>query len=154
MLKSRSVLIAIAFMFVGCSHFRSTTAPLETTLGRDRINTVSDAVISDYLASRKPVEAPIEVYSSFWSEVRPKIYRTMGPLEEAEEFLRSGFRAFLSALENFLLDEEPDRKEIPFDGYQVVRYVGQSRCVGSPCPVPPCCGDRLRCWQCQVQPRP
>lgn len=148
MLVSAAAFLSIALLG-GCGTAASLAgAPLGSTLGREGVDRVTNQVFAEYLNHRSQLEPELVVQESFWTEVRPRAYRTVAPVEGAREFLSKGFRQFLNEFETFVVEQDPRQEKIVFAGINVLRFFGRTRCAGSPCSVPPCCGDSVRCWKC------
>src|ERR1043166_4805636 len=125
-------------------------APLRSTINPSQIKSITRAEFDSYVASRSRLEPEISVDSSFWREVDPRVERTEAPQERPAAFLRSGVRELLQAFESQLLELYPRRTVLPFTGFEVERFFHRPLiCQGSPCPVPACCGDGVRCWKCR-----
>ena len=149
--RHSAFLAATLTLMTACGSSGPPTARLADSLGHQRITEITDTVLQEHLASRSTLEAEIIVDASFWPPVRSDIARTVGPSEGAAEFLRIGFRGFLHSFETHLLENTPPRNVLIFNGAEVMRFLRIPRprgCRGSPCDVPPCCGNGVRCWPC------
>lgn len=140
-------ILGSAVLAAGCSTWGN-QARLGQTLGSRRIEWITADVLATYQAERRQIEGALEVHPSFWTIVRPDIEMTIGPIEGAENFLRQGFRAFVQALDVFVSEKYPDRNAVVFNAFEYASYRRRENCALSPCKVPPCCGDSVRCWRC------
>lgn len=140
-------LAPILLVTTGCA--TAGVGRLEEILGRAEVTTITASVYAEYVDGRSDSEPEVELEESFWGEVRPRIFVTVAPREGAAQFLREGFRGFLHSYETFLLEHQRSRRRLSFNRLSVLAFLNQARCAGSPCRVPPCCGDGIRCWRCK-----
>lgn len=151
----RYTIILVACATLSCATFGPPVAPLSRTLGFERIARITADVLNRHLRGRSRLEPEIIVEPSFWRPVRDEIGATVGPEEGAAVFLEVGFGRFLQSFEAHLMQRAPGAKELVFDGDAVMEFILFPRprgCQGSPCDVPPCCGDGFRCWRCKPPP--
>lgn len=137
---------------LSCTTLGPAVARLAATLGPERIDRITADVLSRYMSVRSRAEPEIRVEPSFWPPVHQEIAETIGPQEGAAEFLDVGFERFLQSFEAHLTRKNPQDMELVFDDDAFIEFIRLPRprgCQGSPCDVPPCCGDGFRCWRCK-----
>jgi hypothetical protein len=144
-----SVVILLTGVVVSGCTLMGDIQPLGTTLGRQRIITITQSEFDNYRLTRSRLERPIVADKTFWSEITPVVENTYGPRETAESFLKQGFRAFLVGLDEFLERVDRTSQQLIANAAAVRSYIAEGRetCAGSPCKVPPCGGDGVRCWK-------
>jgi len=141
-------------LFVICCSLRCTSVftsmvRLGDALGSQRIVSLTTEIMDKYQRTRSRLEPTLVVHPTFWVAVRPRIADTLAPSDYPERFLRVGFTEFLRGIDNYLSNKYPHDRELPLNAIEVRLYLRSNPCVGSPCRVPPCCGNGARCWSCQ-----
>jgi len=149
-MREMALVVFAVLSIVAPTAAQEATAPLDESLGQQHIETIAALGFVSFAANR--AEKPILLERSFWQETVSRLSETIGPEAQpkAARFLAVGFSEFLDDFQSFLLEDEPASDVLHFNGRKVAEYAAHANCEGSPCKVPPCYGDSVTCWSCDL----